>query len=299
MFTDKYISVFSIIANLVRDGNYEQSDLIENDLIEWAADCLDLVGVPGQYIDKITCLTGERGRFKLPIDYHQRVQVSGLFNNSMQFPMRENTGSFHGMIKSCGCIENCGCTNTTSAVNYEMPISEDENGNPVFNFSNSFNVGFNKNIFIGNVGNVMPNDPTYKINDNFIITNLDNSDCKLLLNYKAFPIDDCGYPMIPDNISYKLAVQWYIAEKLDRKLWRSGRLAKDVWLESEKNSLWYIGKANSAGLQPSLDKLESWKNQTLQLLPSINRHSEFFQRMGQQQTLRLGQRPNVNRNYYL
>jgi hypothetical protein len=298
MFVDKYVSVFQVIGNVIRDGGYEQSDFIEDDLIQWAAEALDLIGVPGQYIDKVASLTGVKGKYRLPCDWKQRVQVAGL-TPAGQFPMRESTGTFHPIFKSCKCTQDCNCSTNNSYANFETPISYDANGNPVINFSNAYNVAFNKNLYIGGTSNLFPVDPTYKINDNYIITNFDNKDCKILVAYKAFPVDDNGYPMIPDDVAYKMAVQWYIIEKLDYKMLRRSKIEKHVHDYSVQQCSWYMGKANEHGHQPSIDQLESWKNQTLQLLPKINRHSSFFERLGELSQMPLGNRLNNNTNYFL
>lgn len=298
MFVDKYVSVFQIIGNVIRDGGYEQSDFIEDDLIQWSAEALDLIGVPAQYIDKVGCLTGYKGKYKLPADWKQRVQVAGL-TSAGQFAMREGTGTFHPIFKSCKCTGDCNCSVNESYANFEVPISYDADGNPVINFSNAYNVAFNKDLYIGGTGSPFPINATYKINDNYIITNFDSTNCKILVAYKAYPVDDCGYPMIPDDIAYKKAVAAYIIERLDYKMWRKNKISEAIYNQSIKECSWYMGKANEHGHQPSIDQLESWKNQTLQLLPKIDRHAGFFERLGEQSQMPFGNNRFNNQDNYL
>lgn len=54
-------------------------------------------------------------------------------------------------------------------------------------------------------------DPTYKIQGRTLISSMKN--VPLIMAYKAFPADDDGYPMIPDNSSYKEALIAYIKLK--------------------------------------------------------------------------------------
>jgi hypothetical protein len=285
MFTDKYVSCFEIIGNVIRDNGYTQSDFNETDLIEWAAEALDLIGCPNQLVPKFDVLTIVNHQAQLPCDYQQRIQVSGLWNNCKQFPMREATGTFHGLFKSCGHLENCQCKSTTDIV-YDLPIGEDADGNPTFNFSEGFNFSLNKDLYAGLANDQMPSQATYKMNNNYITTSFKSG--KVVIAYNAFPVDDCGYPLIPDNIKYKQAVQWYVTMKIDAKMWRVGKISDKVYHESCQNWSWYVGAAQAAGRMPSIDQLESWKNQSLRLIPITNRHSSFFERLGDVEQLRFG-----------
>ena len=52
-------------------------------------------------------------------------------------------------------------------------------------------------------------DPTYKIQGNFIFTA--PMDCgKIEIAYRAFQLDEEGYPMLPDDASFIRALQSYI-----------------------------------------------------------------------------------------
>ena len=52
-------------------------------------------------------------------------------------------------------------------------------------------------------------DRTYTINDNYIFLSVETATIEMA--YYAFPIDDCGMPLVPDNVKYVNAVSSYVA----------------------------------------------------------------------------------------
>jgi hypothetical protein len=273
----KYISSKEIIANVLRDNLYKSQDIEVSALIEWVSECLDLIGVPYAYVNQLACIEIKDHRGKLPCDLHTVIQIAGLKDNGDQFPIRETTGTFHPLF-----------SNTNShygTINVAEPIGYDDKGNPIFNFNN-YELITPKSTSI--TVNYNYNDVTYRINNDYVFTSL--TECKLLMSYLAYPVDKEGYPLIPDNIKFKQAVQAFLRYKLDYRLWRKGELLRDVFEYSEREYMWYVGAATTAGLMPSLDMMESWKNMHLKIMPRFNEHSKFFDDLGTQQIMTNGRK---------
>jgi hypothetical protein len=110
---------------------------------------------------------------------------------------------------------------------------------------------------------------------NGIITHLESGVVRF--HYEAFPIDDEGFPLIPDQIDYMEAVQWFLM----RCIILSGtphpsidfKMADQLWVR-------YCTKAQNAGF-PDVPKMEAFKDNFIRLIPRINLHEDFF--MGQNQ----------------
>lgn len=275
--TSKQITTKEVIANVLRDNLYKQQDIEVSALIEWVSECLDLTGVPYALKDMIDCIKITDHRGNLPCDLHSINQMSGLTSGGIQFPIRETTNTFHPLF-----LNNI---NGQSFINAQEPISYDSNGDPQFNFS------FQTETLAKETADVKPytyTDATYKLNDNHVFTSFPTG--QLLLSYRAYPVDKEGYPLIPDNIKFKQAVQAYLRFKLDYRLWRKGEILREVFEYSEREYLWYVGAATTAGLMPSLDKMESWKNQMNSLIPKFNAHGNFFDNLGDQEHMTLGQK---------
>ena len=110
---------------------------------------------------------------------------------------------------------------------------------------------------------------TYIVDCGYIKTSFDSG--KICLSYMAFTIDDDCYPLVPDDISYKEAMFWYIYKKLillgyDRAI--NGidyKVAETQWK-------YYCTQARNAANYPDIAKYSSFMNQWTRLIPSINHH---------------------------
>lgn len=104
---------------------------------------------------------------------------------------------------------------------------------------------------------------TYILNNNYIFPSFSTGG--LIMSYLAFPTDDKGMPMIPDNGAFKQSVKAFIAERQAFKMLTMDKFNPQVYqmLKSERD--WYIGKAQNAHLIPNRDKTESIRNQIMRL----------------------------------
>nr|DAY15095.1 MAG TPA: hypothetical protein [Caudoviricetes sp.] len=53
---------------------------------------------------------------------------------------------------------------------------------------------------------------------------MNKKDGYVKLAYKAMPVDERGYPLIPDLASYQEAIYWYVTMKLSFPKFMKGRL---------------------------------------------------------------------------
>lgn len=278
MINGKLKSSYEVIDRVLRDGDYRDVDFNLSNLIEWTAECLDLIGCPASLVDTIDCIEIKDHRGMLPCNLHTIKQVTGLtITGGYQFPMRYANNTFHPLF-----LNNLGQAGT---INPQEPIAFDAQGNPIYNFYN-YPADIPKNSV------ALPsyfNDATYTTNDNFIFTSFKDS-ANILIAYKAYPVDDNGFPLIPDNEKFRQAVQWYIMCKLDYKMWRGQKLSDKQFNYTETQRDWYIGAATTSGLTPTIDQMESWAQQTMHLLPRLHLHAENFDTLGSRELLTFGQK---------
>lgn len=270
----KYVSSQEIIRNVIRNNKYSSLEFSWTDGIEWAAEALDLIGAKLSYQPKLAAITIDNFRGELPCDLHNITQVAGLTPGCVQFQMKSSTDNFHSVFTNTTCT-----TSTVNSVDYVAPITTDEDGNPAFNFNSGGSFTVNKQL-VGGTNDCV--EATYTVNDNFIFTSFKDTN-KVLMAYDAFPIDNDGFPLVPDNIKFKKAVEAYITMRVDFILWRQGDLDEKIYNYSEKEWLWYVGAAYTAGVSPNVDTMESIKNMTLRLIPKINRHAEGFKFLNSQE----------------
>ena len=115
---------------------------------------------------------------------------------------------------------------------------------------------------------------TYTLNDSYIFTSFEEGEVEL--HYKAFPTNNLGMPLIPDDIKFVLATQAYIAERIGFRLMMQDHLSERKYSKLEQDRLWYVGAAQSKAQIPSLDEMESIKNRYLRLRIHPDMHDTSF-----------------------
>lgn len=258
--TGKYVKIGRIIDGVYRDFGWTH-EVNWIDAVEWVAECLDLIAAPRQYVEKVSdgnedlnhpCpIIIKKYRGTLPCDMLYPIQVREKTTDTI---MRYSSDSFHlGLEKY-----EADLPKKTSEFNF--PLEE----------------GARRLL-----KDDCAEDLTYTINDCYIFTNFEEGE--LVISYKAFPTDSDGLPMVPDDQAYIQAVKYYIAEKIGQKLFIQGKLdgGRFQYLQRERD--WYVGKANSRAHLPTMDQMETWKNEFLRLIPNINAHGKGFKYLGDEQ----------------
>jgi len=221
--------------------DYGFSDLDWISCVEWIAECLDFIGVPKQMVEKATDGNEDLGH----------PECIDIVDNRGTIPCDIDTLVQAFRLQNNNWIPMRATTDTTF-VGYNCKKSKD---------------------FLRDT------DVTYKLNKNHILTSFDTG--KVVMIYLATPTDEDGYPMIPDNIKYITACAAYIADKMVFKQMIQGKqINPNVVNRIEQDKSWYISAANSSMRTPTLDELESWKNNFVRLIPNINSHDYAFRNNG-------------------
>ena len=123
----------------------------------------------------------------------------------------------------------------------------------------------------------------YYVEDGYVKTSFETG--KVCLSYKAFPTDAECYPLVPDDISYKEAMFWYIYKKM--LLGATFDASKNGIDYSYADQQWkyYCTQASNAAVYRDIDRMESFMNQWVRLIPNINRTAEGFENLGTRETL--------------
>jgi hypothetical protein len=127
---------------------------------------------------------------------------------------------------------------------------------------------------------------TYILKNNYIETS--EKTATLELAYRAFLVDEEGFPMIPDIERVKEAVRTFITFKQDHKLWRLGKISREVYNDSEREWLFYLPSAQNAMRILSPERREIWTRHWTRLLPVISSHDYSYAFLGNREDLNLG-----------
>jgi hypothetical protein len=110
-----------------------------------------------------------------------------------------------------------------------------------------------------------------------IVTHLPSGTIRI--HYDAFPVDDEGFPMVPDDINYLEAIQWWLM----RSIILSGTPHPSINFQMA-DQLWtrYCTKAQNAGF-PDVPRMDAFKDNFIRLIPRINLYEDFFMAQNQRE----------------
>lgn len=236
----KYVSIEPIVAKVYRDMGMSD-ELNLMDAIEWAGEAMEFIGATVYLEEKVQALDVISHKAKLPCELHY-IQTAAGYEVALDTlgDCDIKTMTFTAMRYSTDAYHHWKCGQ-----------SQDH---------------------------ACVSDMTYTINDDYIFPNFEEG--KILVSYMAIPVDDRGYPRIPDDVKFKEAVSSHIKWRLGFIRWMSGKIPGAVYQKLEQDRDWYIGAAQTRDKMPSMDMMESIKNNWLRLIPKINQHADGFSSAG-------------------
>lgn len=249
MLTNKTISVKNIIAKVYRDLNLKEEEAF-TDLIEWAAEALDFIHVYPQYEHKQITIHINNYKAELPCDYISLEAVNYDGQN-----LRYTTNMF-------------GPIDTTKSDRYYTPYSYNQDK-------------------IANVLLLLPGDnrlspaASFSINNGYFQTSFKKG--QLDIQYLALSLDEEGYPLVPDHVSFREALYWYITYKYLYPKVLKGEVAPQFYQDAYEKWQHYCNQAGAEALMPDLMTLENIKRSFLSLRLRPNLFDNFYN--------------NLNKNY--
>lgn len=127
-------------------------------------------------------------------------------------------------------------------------------------------------------------DLTYKLQGQVIYTSLKEGTIEIA--YEAIPVDCDGYPQIPDNSSFRDALELYITKRRYKVLFDTGKIKGDVYSTTCQDYAFAVGQAQTSLIMPSIDEMESITNMWNTLIPRVTEHRMGFINSGSKETLK-------------
>lgn len=128
-------------------------------------------------------------------------------------------------------------------------------------------------------------DLTYKVQGSIIFTSIKEGTIEIA--YNSFEVDSEGYPMIPDNSSFIMALEGYIKKKYFTILFDMGKISPAVFNQACQDYAWAVGQAQSDLVRPTIDQLQSFTNSWNTLIQRTNEHSSGFKENGTRERIKL------------
>jgi len=304
------VSVKTVIAKVITDLGLDEENINVTDFIEWAGEALEKIGASTSLVNKVTgkenipLLAIENYQARLPLDFHSMSQIAyaETISSTTFSPMKYATGTFegrHGLTSELADLYDAntnpiGGITTTELIplvmqlyglTYDEALSKINNDPELQSLLEQLIESHYAMDNISQAGTVNKYQLEYKLVPNYIKTNVKTG--YLMVAYYAIPTDCEGYPMIPDNASFKEAIFWYINMKLSYIDWRTNKATKEVYYDAKNTWNFYVKQAYGNSIMPSsLDEMESIKNAWVRLLPAMNAGDSFFQYIDQQEQIK-------------
>lgn len=128
-------------------------------------------------------------------------------------------------------------------------------------------------------------DLTYKIQGDCIFTS-PLKEGQIEIAYMAIPIDEDGYPLIPDNSSYTRALEAYIKKQWFTIQFDMGKITQQAMQKADQDYAFYVGQAQTNMIMPTVDQMQSITNLWNTLIPRYQDHRKGFLHEGTQEHLK-------------
>lgn len=252
-----YVSIHRIMEEMNQDFKFLSGDIDWQDLLTWMGKFIGLIGAPKLYHDKTTgehpltphiTIVDHQG--PLPMDFVSLLP-GGVRDSVTHEVYQPGTDAFTQSYDKAE--RTTGETVVTQKVEQQISYIDLK---------------------------------SYRIND-YNIT-ISNNEATIEIAYKAFKIDDNGYPMLPGNERIIEGCKWFIAEKVAFNLWGAKILDDKVWNEIKTMRDFYVGSAQSAALIQTPDEMETFSKAWVRLNPVLSHHQHSWRFAGVREDLNIG-----------
>ena len=246
MTNGKFTSCKTIIAKLYRDLQLKEEEAF-TDIIEWLAEALDFIHVYPQYTYNDAILKVSNYKVELPCDY---IGMDVIEYNG--YNLKYSSNSF-------------GPQATDYTPYYLTPYSYNQKKieNAVFVDPSTINYFLNKDSVI--------------LKNGYIKTSFKEG--ILNIKYIAMVVDEDGYPMIPDNVSFREALYWYCTYKYLYPKVLHGEINGQFYTDAYSKWQYYCNQAGAEAIMPDLITLENIKRNFIRLKPNIHQFDSFYNRL--------------------
>lgn len=125
---------------------------------------------------------------------------------------------------------------------------------------------------------------TYITQSNVITTSM--KDGWINISYSALATDEFGYPLIPDNESFKVALEYYIIHRTLEGLWSMGKITDKVFQYYEQKRHYYSAQATNSMTIKNMDQMETMFNAINRMILDVNPQETFYKNFGVKEVIK-------------
>lgn len=125
---------------------------------------------------------------------------------------------------------------------------------------------------------------TYISQNNVVTTSM--KDGWINISYSALATDEFGYPLIPDNESFKVALEYYIIHRTLEGLWSMGKVTDKVFQYYEQKRHYYSAQATNSMTIKNMDQMETMMNAVNRMIIDTHPQETFYKNFGVKEVIK-------------
>lgn len=290
MLNERLVSSKSVIAKIIADNDLKEDEIRITDIRQWIGEALEFIGAYTQYERKneVVCISNHQA--PLPCDVHQLDQVGYSWTDceGEWLPMFKSSTTLRTLSNKKCCdkpdmfihdTEMFGIVKNLYNINCDKKALKIMNHNPNIRQTLDDLLNLHTTPWEASLGYRPIRDSlAYTTKPGYIIT---AAPCGYVrISYYAIPTDDEGMPLVPDHQSYMEAIYWYVTKKMMYPQYLKGLLNRQTYYDMQNNWNYYRKQAYAEAIMPTVDDLESIKNEWNTLIPELYEHDNFFTSTG-------------------
>lgn len=245
-----HTTVEEILERVRREFGFEDS-IYMDDIREWTWDAIGILGSPELLINKDSTLEVKDHKAELPVDVFDLTNHRVRDKDSKKI-LKKSTRLF---------FEDSKRKSQDPIVSTEEAVELDEG---------TFEGGTEYHSII------YPEQDTagyyYMIKGNHIYTTLE--ECTIELHYTAFPVDERGFPMVPNDPKVIKLIVWYIGERLAFKYMIQDKLSERKYHTIAQEYTFIAASTRSKLATLDIPDMNNFKHRVLQ----INKQTDAFEK---------------------
>lgn len=119
---------------------------------------------------------------------------------------------------------------------------------------------------------------TYITQSNVLTSSIKNG--WITISYTALATDEFGYPLIPNNESFKIGLEYYIIHRTLEGLWSMGKITDKVFQYYEQKRHYYSAQATNSMTIKNMDQMETMMNAINRMIVDVNPQETFYKNFG-------------------
>lgn len=288
------VSIDTLLSKVKRDG----LTVDEATAVEWIAEALDFIGVVTQYEQAVAFI--EVKDYQAPIP-QGLTHVTQLARNNC-FVKEESCPAQIVEELSEDTVQNfvpIDC-NGTPVAEYEMAFYRPF-ANLIYEYEGWSNSGYYTRCFspirlshhtffntiVCQEDFVQPSVDSYTINHPYFILSFQEG--QIAVSYRRVKVDERGFPMIPNYVSYQEACVRYIRYKQAQMKYdeKMDNATLNYLTRADQEWQWMCKQAgNQALMVKGVDGYQDLLDQKSNLMPRLHRYSDFFENLNRPESRR-------------